>query len=191
MPFMSFFIDVRSCSCCWECSANHVTRSSMLERNNFSRWEIEHFFEIPLQWYGSNISQKKSGCRQWWSFISNKKYGRWRLPEIISFFNTYMWHSSHSDSEIEILKPVFFLRTPPARFFSTLPMSYPNSKESGSQKTCFPSRWSSQLNWKNIRSKNDHLSIWIITNRQRSGGTKSLKAPPMPPLTSRHTFSEV
>lgn len=136
MPFMSFFIDVRSCSCCWECSANHVTRSSMLERNNFSRWEIEHGFLNPPPVIRIKHFSKKIRLQA--MMIIHLKQNTWQVET--SWNNQLfqsMWHSSHSNFEVEIQKPVFFLRTPPARFFSTLPMSYPNSKESGSQKHMF------------------------------------------------------
>lgn len=109
------------------------------------------------------------------------------------FFQS-MWHSSHSNFEIEILKPVLFLRTPPARFFSTLPMSFFKfqriwqPKNMSSFKVIEPA----QLTKKKVQKRSfvnlDHhqpSEIW---------GTKWLnlwKHHLCPPLKSRHTLSEV
>ena len=124
MPFMSLFIE-RSCSCCWEFSANHFTRSSMLERNNFSRWEIEHFLNPPPMIRIKHFSKK---IRLQAMMMIHLKQKTWQVETSWNnqFFQS-MWHSSHSNFEIEILKPVFFSGPHQLDFSVLFPCHFSNS----------------------------------------------------------------
>ena len=152
MPSMSFFIDVRSCSCCWEFSANHFTRSSMLERNNFSRWEIEHFLKSLSNDTDQTFLQKNQIAGNDDHSSQNKKHGRWKLPEIVSFFVLC------GIQAIQILKlrfwNQFFFSGPHQLDFSVLfPCHFSNSIRIWQPKNMFSFKVVDPAQLKKIRSK--------------------------------------